>query len=312
MVDPYTIKMVFSEKCYTFLNELTFPRPVRIISPSAVEPEGDPEGKFIKPIGTGPWMVESYNKDQDAVLIKNPYYWGEESKLDKLVLKVVPDSQSRILALQSGDVDLVGLSGKIPPESLAVLKKDETIEIHTADDTLSYFLVFNYDNDICQDINVRKAINMAIDKKNMVANLMEGVGKPAEGLFPYTIPYVTKQNNKWCSYNKEKAKELLHNAGYVDENEDGILEKNGKALEFNLVLQNVEFPEWKAMCEYVQSMLKEIGIKVNLQSLEPSAYYDVLWKNREYDMIIYRTYFDPWDPHGFLVDLFHKKGILQL
>jgi nickel ABC transporter nickel/metallophore binding protein len=308
VVDPYTIKLVFNTQCYTFLNELTYPRPVRIISPSAVEPKGDPQGKFIKPIGTGPWMIESYHKDQDAVLIKNPYYWGEKPKLDKIILKVIPDSQSRILALQSGDVDLVGLNGKIPPESLNVLKRDEKIEIHTAADTLSYFIVFNYDNEICQDINVRKAINMAIDKNSMVANLMEGIGKPAEGLFPYTVPYVTNQNNKWYPYNKEKAKELLHNAGYIDKNGDGILEKNGKPLEMNLVLQSAEFPEWKTMCEYVQSQLKEVGIKVNLQSLEQSAYYDDLWKNRKYDLIIYRTYSDPYDPHGFLIDLFHKKG----
>lgn len=309
VVDPYTIKLVCNVKSYPFLTELTYPRPVRIISPSAVEPKGDPQGKFVKPIGTGPWTVESYKKDQEAVLVRNPNYWGKKPELDKIVLKVVSDPQSRALALQSGDVDIAGgRISSIPLESLPVLKKDDKLKIFTTASSTSYLLIFNYNNEIFQDLNVRKAINMAIDKKSMVDNLMGGVGKPAEGLFQFTVPYVTETNSKWYPYDKHKAIELLQKAGYSDKNGDGILEKNGKPLEMNLVLQNVEYTEWKAMCEYVQSQLKEVGIKVNLQLLDRNAYYDVLWKNRKYDLIIYRTYSDSWNPHGFLLSLFHKTG----
>ncbi|MCR4435106.1 MAG: nickel ABC transporter substrate-binding protein [Clostridiales bacterium] len=306
-VDPYTLKLTFDKAYYPFLSELTYPRPVRIISPSAVEPKGDVKGKFVKPIGTGAWMVESYTKDQQAVLVPNPNYWSKKPNLSKIVLKVIPDPQSRVMALKSGEVDFSGgTMGKIPLESIPTIKNSDTLKMESTSSTTSYFLVFNYQNPLLQDIHVRKAINLALNKKSMVDNLLGGVGKPAQGLFQFTVPYVTEANNQWYEYDQAQAKDLLEKAGYKDTNGDGILEKDGKPLELNLVLQNQEYPEWKTMCEFTQAQLQEIGIKLNLQMLESNAYYDALWTNRQYDLIIYRTYSDSWNPHGFLMGLFHK------
>ncbi len=309
VVDPYTLKLTFSKKYYPFLTELTYPRPVRIISPTAVEPKGDIKGKFIKPIGTGAWMVESYTKDQQAVLVRNPNYWGVKPKLAKIVLKVIPDPQSRAMALQSGEVDLAGSEiGAVPTQSITDIRKEGKLQIYTQPGTMSYLLIFNYNNDLLKDLNVRKAINMAIDKQSMVDNLLGGIGRPARGLFQPTVPYVTASNNKGYAYDQAAAKELLKDSGYADSNGDGILEKNGKPLEFSLVLQNAQYPEWKPMCEYIQGQLKGVGIKLDLQMLDQNAYYDVLWRNRKFDLIIYRTYTDSWNPHGFLFSLFHTAG----
>lgn len=306
--DPQTIKLTFDKSYYPFLWELTYPRPVRMISPSAVEPAGDVKGKFIKPIGTGPWMVESYTRDQQAVLAPNPNYWGKKPKLSKIVLKVIPDPQSRVMALQSGEVDLSGgRMGTIPLENIPSIKNKKGLKIKSAPGSTSYFLIYNYQNELLQDINVRKAINLAIDRKDMVDNLLGGAGQPAQGLFQFTVPYVTRSNNQWYGYDPAKAGALLQEAGYRDTDGDGGLEKDGKKLELNLVLQNSEYPEWKTMCEYVQGKLKEVGININLKLLEANAYYDALWKNRQYDLIIYRTYSDSWNPHGFLLSLFHKS-----
>lgn len=307
VVDAATLKLTFDKKYYPFLTELTYPRPVRIISPSAMEPKGDPKGKFVKAIGSGAWMVESYTKDQQVTLVPNPNYWGEKPILSRIVLKVIPDPQSRIMALQSGEVDISGgRMGSIPMESISTIKNNDKLSLQTTSSSTSYFLAFNYQNPLLQDINVRRAINLGLNKKSMVDNLLNGEGKPAQGLFQFTVPYVTEMNNQWYGYDRGKAKELLKEAGYKDIDGDGIVEKNGKLLELNLVLQNQEYPEWKTMCEFIQGELKEIGIKLNLNMLEANAYYDALWKNRQYDLIIYRTYSDSWNPHGFLMGLFHK------
>lgn len=85
VVDEHTITMTFNKAYYPFLTELSFARPVRMISPSAVEPAGDITGTFIKAIGTGAWMAESYTTDQEAVLVRNPNYWGEMPKLSKII-----------------------------------------------------------------------------------------------------------------------------------------------------------------------------------------------------------------------------------
>ncbi|SFG57628.1 peptide/nickel transport system substrate-binding protein [Desulfotomaculum arcticum] len=308
-VDPYTLQLTFDKTYYPFLSELTYPRPVRMISPTAVEPQGDPGGKFIKAVGTGAWMVDSYTRDQQAVLVPNPNYWGKKPSLDRVVLKVVPDPQSRVLALQSGEVDLSGGGmGRIPLESISTIKEQDSLTMETTSSSTSYFLVFNYQNQFLQDLRVRKAINLALNRQTMVDNLLGGVGRPARGLFQFTVPYVTEANNKWYAYDPAQGRDLLQESGYRDQEGDGILEKNGRPLELNLVFQNQEYPEWKTMCEFVQGELKNSGIKVNLQMLESNAYYDALWKNRQYDMIIYRTYSDSWNPHGFLLGLFHQAG----
>ncbi|MEK3964797.1 nickel ABC transporter substrate-binding protein [Paenibacillus sp. FSL H7-0323] len=309
VVDEHTITMTFNKAYYPFLTELSFARPVRIISPSAVEPAGDITGKFIKAIGTGAWMAESYKTDQEAILVRNPKYWGEMPKLSKIILKVIPDPQSRVLALQAGDIDIAGgQMGKIPVESVPVIEADSSLTLQKAQGTNSHFMIFNYKTPALQDLNVRKAINLAINKKSIVEDLMDGIGSEAQSLFPLTVPYVTESNNTWYGFNPLEAKQLLAAAGYTDSDGDGIVQKDGAQLELNFVLQQAEYPEWKSISELVQSELKEIGIRVNLQVLEPNAYYDVLWTSKAYDLIMYRTYDDAYNPHAFLLSLFHKTA----
>lgn len=246
IVDSDTVKLHFNTCYYPILTELTYPRPVRIISPSAVAPAGEPNGKFVKPIGTGPWMVESYSKDQQAVLVRNPNYWGDMPKLSKIVLKVIPDPQTRVLALQSGEVDLAGgRMSNIPLESLPLIAKDSKLKLHRTEGSTSYYLIFKYNHEFFHDVRIRKAINHAIDKKGVVDNLFGGVGKPAQGLFQFTVPYVTERNNQGYPYDVNKARELLAEAGWKDADGDGILDKNGKPFKISLTFQNVEYPEWK-------------------------------------------------------------------
>ncbi|WP_044477140.1 nickel ABC transporter substrate-binding protein [Paenibacillus antibioticophila] len=309
VVDEHTVTMNFSKSYYPFLTELSFARPVRIISPSAVEPAGDVNGQFVSPIGTGAWMAESYKTEQEAVLVANPYYWGEKPKLTKIVLKVIPDPQSRVMALQSGDIDIAGGQlGKIPVESIPVIEGDASLSLERTPGTNSHFMIFNYDTPALQELNVRKAINLAINKASIVNDLMNGIGSEATGLFPMTVPYVTESNQTWYGFEPEEAKRLLAEAGYGEADGEGVVSKSGEPLELNLVLQQAEFPEWKPFAELIQSELQEIGIRVNLQVLEPNAYYDALWKTREYDLILYRTYDDAYNPHSFLLSLFHATG----
>lgn len=309
VVDDYTLQMTFDRAYYPLLTELTFARPVRIISPNAVEPAGDVKGKFVKPIGTGAWMADSYKVDQEAVLVRNPNYWGDAPKLSKITLKVIPDPQSRVLALQSGEVDLAGgQMSRLPLESLPVIEGDDTLELLRSPGTSSHFLVYNGSNANLQELNVRKAINLAIDKASIVNDLMGGIGSEAKGLFPSTVPYVTESNSKGYDHDPEAAKALLAESGYVDSDGDGIVEKNGAPLKLNLVLQQVDFPEWKPMTELIQAELQSVGIAAELRVLEPNAYYDALWTTKAYDMIVYRTYDDAYNPHSFLSSLFHRTS----
>ncbi|OPY51554.1 MAG: putative ABC transporter periplasmic-binding protein [Methanosaeta sp. PtaU1.Bin060] len=299
IVDDYTVKLIYDSYLYPILKQLTFPRPIRIMSPTAVSPEGDPNGAFVKPIGTGMWVIGDYVQDQYAVLTRNPYYWGEKPILEKITFKVIPDAQTRALALQSGDVELIGGKiGRILPETVPVLESDKNIVVERELGTESYYLVFKYNKYPFNDTLVRKAVNFAIDKDNMVS--VVGIGEPAKGFFAPTVNYVTDENSYNYPYDVDEAKRLLAEAGWMDTDGDGILEKDGKKFEVDLIYQVVDYPEWGRMCELIQEDLRKVGIKVNLLNLESAAFYERLWTTRDFDLMIYMTYSSEWSPEGML------------
>lgn len=306
-VGNYTVRIKFKNGAYPILTELTYPRPVRFLSPSSItEVTGDSMGKFTKPVGTGPWMLESYIKDQEFSLVPNPYYWGEKPKVDRIIFKVITDGQARVLALQSGEVDILGgdLIGKIPMESFLELKNSGSFKTFTKGTMCSHFIAFNQNVETFQDKNVRLAMNYAINKKSIAENLFDNVGLEANGLYQAGVPYTTSENNYGFSNDKEKAKQLLEEAGYVDTDGDGIREKDGKKMEFNFLLSTEEFPEWKPLAEFVQSEFSSVGIKVNLNILDKNGYEDATMNTKAFDIALMRTSSDSWVPHGSLLEMF--------
>ncbi|MBW2638498.1 MAG: hypothetical protein JRC86_13510 [Deltaproteobacteria bacterium] len=105
IVDDYTLRVYLNKYYYNFLRELG-----QLISPNAVEPAGDTSGKLVNYIGTGPFKLVEYKKDQEAVLERNDDYWGEQPELEKVIWKVVPDPYTQVLALKAGELDLIGAS----------------------------------------------------------------------------------------------------------------------------------------------------------------------------------------------------------
>lgn len=306
-LDNNTVKIVFKDGAYPILTELTYPRPVRFLSPSSIAAvSGKAMGKFTKPVGTGPWMLESYKKDQEFTLVPNPYYWGEKPKVDRITFKVITDGQARVLALQSGEIDILGgdLIGKIPMESLQELKNSGKFGIFTQRTMCSHFIAFNQKVVAFQDKNVRLAMNYAINKKSIAQDLFNNIGYEANGLYQNGVPYTTSENNYGFANDKEKAKQLLDAAGYKDTDGDGIREKNGKKLEFNFLLSTEEFPEWKPLAEFIQSEFSAVGIKVNLNILDKNGYDDATMNTKAFDIALMRTSSDSWVPHGSLLELF--------
>ncbi len=297
-INDYEVKMTFSKSYYPYLTELSYPRPLRMMSPNSV----DDKGEFTKPIGTGRWMVESYDKNE-SILVANPHYNGEKAQIEKIVVKLITDPQARLMAMESGEVDF--LAAPVSSENISAIEKADKLSVLEADGTATYHFMMNYENPILQDINVRKAINYAIDKDSIVTNLLDGHAEAAKGLFSEKNPYVTAENNLGYEFSTEKAQKLLKEAGYADSDGDGILEKDGASLRLNLVFQSEEFPDWKPVCEYIASELKKVGIEINLKLQETNAYYDSIWTTRDFDLIMYRTYADSWNPNGFLSSLYY-------
>lgn len=297
-IDDYTVKFTFDKAYYPFLTELTYPRPCRMMSRNSV----DASGKFTKPIGTGMWMVESYEEGKETVLVPNPNYWGEKPKYDKLVLRVIPDSETRMMALQSGEIDFSTVP--IPAEGIPAVEKDSKLQLIKNPSTKGYFMLLNYDVPAFQNLQIRQALNYALDKDSIAKDVLDGNATAATGILPATNAYVNDKNDLGYSYDLDKAKQLLSEAGCKDSDGDGILEYDGKPMRFKFVFQTEEYPEWKDVCEYISNAFKEIGVEFKLELQPSTTYYDTLWTNRSFDVIMYRTYSDSWNPHGFLSGMF--------
>lgn len=301
-IDKHTVRITYKNPAYPILMEMTYPRPVRFLSPASLGEDGK---TFTKPVGTGPWMLENYEKDKSFTLVPNPYYWGEKPKLDRIIFKVVPDGQARVFALQSGEVDIIGgdLIGKIPMGNIQELEQDKQFKTFTADTLSSHFIAFNQRTPELQDKRIRQAINYAIDKKSIAEDLFNHIGKEATGMYQSGVPYANAKNNYTLAGDKDKAQALLIEAGY-SKNAQGIFEKEGKPLAFSFLLTTDEFPEWKTLAEFIQAELAQTGIQVNLKILDRNGYTQSTLESKDFDMALMRTASDSWMPHSSMLEIY--------
>ncbi len=298
--DQSTVVLTLSEPYYPAMQDFALVRPVRFLSSNGV----DNAGEFASPIGTGPWQVESLS-DTRAVLVPNEAYWGEKPGLDELVIEVILDGQTRIAALLSGEVDVIGgdYLGGISLESLPVLERNDDVRIFAGDGITSFYIATQYDSPPMEDIRVRQALNLAIDREGISSALFSGRAEPAKHLLPGSIPYVTVGDTDLYEYDPDRAEALLSEAGWTL-NGSGVLEKDGVPFEMTLVVDQSRLPQTATMAEAMQAQFKDVGIELEIRALDYSGWLDAFYA-RDYDLIMRFSWGPPYDPHALLTGAFY-------
>ncbi|MBN2118769.1 MAG: ABC transporter substrate-binding protein [Anaerolineales bacterium] len=286
------------------------------IVPKAYIEEVGTEGFIAKPIGTGPFrFVSAQPGFEEVVLERFEDYYGGSPELTpvgkacagQVVFRVIPEASTRVSALLAGEVDIIT---NVPQDLIETLSANENVQVKTAAGTQPKWIELNVNMAPFDDVNVRKALNYAVDKDLIIEQIYGGRAVALPGpLSPYNS-FVNKSLSPY-PYDTDMALDLLSQAGWADTDGDSILDKDGQP--FAMTIDTLE--EWRSLAEAVADMYRAIGIDANVRFWEYSVVRDQLLAGER------QAYLDDWgdsafDPvghfeakwHGFVADTPFGRG----
>jgi len=209
------------------------------------------------PVGSGPFRFKEWREDNQITLEYNPDYYAGRPYLDKVMVKIYPDSGGLWTALMRKEVDYATF---IEREDYEIIKDDPAFRGFAIPGDGYYAIHYNLDDSILSDKRIRYAIAYGIDRKVLIEKLADGYGMQCSGPF---YPGSLGINSTVLSfeYNPAQSAELLKEAGWKDENNDGILEKDGEELEIR-VLVDTRSEINKKLIMFIRQQLQKIGIKI--------------------------------------------------
>ena len=293
--DDKTFVIELSEPYYPLLTELGVTRPFAMISPKAMK-DGSTEDGVNAYIGTGPYVLTDFVTDEYAVFEANENYWGEQPKIKKITVKVIPDNQTRILALEKGEIDMIFGKNMIDADAINQYTGNDKFTVSLSDPTSTRQIVLNTTRDVLADKEVRQALQHATNKQTISEGIFYGLEQPADTLFAKTVPYCDIDLEPYA-YDVELAQSMLDEAGWVV-GSDKIREKDGQKLNIDLLYNSDSVTE-KAIAEYLQSEYQKIGIALNIHGEEEQSYRDNM-KAGNFDMVFNICWGTPYDPQSSL------------
>ncbi len=271
-IDTYTFELTLARPYRAALQELTFVRPLRFISPKALTADG----KFAKPVGTGPWVLSKTRKGESDLFTRNENYWGEKPIFRNILVKVIPDVETRALALESEAVDIIATamgdhgSADISPAAYDMLSKQEVFTSKSSTARNTRLIAMNTAIFPTNDLAVRQAIVQTIDRKAILSGILLNQELPAESLMHNSIPYCDQDLSPY-PFDPTQAASILDAAGWKLAEGNKFRSKNGQTLQVNLkFIANESI--MRAIAEAAQSNLAQIGIDVRLVGEEPVSF----------------------------------------
>lgn len=236
---------------------------LRIVPQHYVEEIGDDRFK-LEPIGSGPYKLVKWDKDEQVVLEANEDYWRGAPAINHVVFKVIPEAATRVMSLQAGQVDI---AVNIPPHQMEEINNSDTAGIAAVDSSRFLLVQFMMQAGPLADPRVRLALNLAVDVNSIIANLLDSSGKPMTqplsdldfGHNPELQPY---------GYDPERAKALLEEAGYAT------------GFKLSLAAPSGRYMMDKEVAEAIKSQLEAVGLQIELKLPEWGVYIDQIMSRK--------------------------------
>ena len=287
-IDEYTVKFVLKKPEAPFLANLAmqFAGVESKEYAIAMLKAGTPEKIDQDPLGTGPFQLVQYQKDALIRFKANPHYWAGKAKIDDLIFAITPDASVRWAKLQKGECHVMPYPN---PADLDAMRKDANVSVLEQPGLNIGYLAYNTTKKPFDDVRVRKAVNMAMDKKAIVSAVYLSTGVPATNPIPPT-EWSYNKSIKDDAYDPAAAKKLLAEAGYP----------NGFTTDlWAMPVQRPYNPNAKRIAELMQADLAKIGVKAEIKSFEWGEYRKRM-QNGEHQMGMLGWTGDNGDPDNFL------------
>ncbi len=236
------------------------------------------------PVGSHYYKLDNWAHGENLKLSRNQNSVLGQARIDKLVTRIIPDNSAQFLELMADNIDLMGLDpikySRIIPARPELQQK---LALYKELGNSYTYMGFNLKHKPFDDVRVRRAINYAIDKQEIIDGVYLGLG------INIASPY--KPGTRWSNpelspypYDPVKAKALLKEAGFIDTDGDGIIERDGKPFTFEIVTNQNKEREKSAVL--IQRRLKDVGIEVKIRAIEWASFISRFIKTGDFDVVV--------------------------
>jgi peptide/nickel transport system substrate-binding protein len=282
VLDRYSVRLNLKEVCSYFLKSMAMDIGAFMASPEAIKKSKNND-ITKNPVGTGPYKYLEWKRGQNIRLVRNEKYWGEKAQVKNLFFKFIKDASSRVVALLSGEVDIIE---KVDVDSAERIKSEGKAQLCLSDVLGTHYMAFNTQRAPFNNKEARHAVCQCINTEELVRTVCRGYAKRALSLLPELIPGHNK-NVKYPSYDQDAAKAALGALGL----------KKIKILSLSSIGTFGSDQQW---AEAVQSYLQKVGVESEIEACDLKTYRDKLSTERDFDLCFYRWISDNGDADNFL------------
>ncbi|MBN1284021.1 MAG: ABC transporter substrate-binding protein [Anaerolineae bacterium] len=275
--DDYTVVATLQEPNASFFTDISVP----IVPRHVLEGQDLREGPFNRaPIGTGPFKVVEWVTGESITLEAFDDYFRGRPCLDRVIFKIIPDEDSQVNALLTGEIDLIL---NVPGAQVARFENNPDYNLIIAEYDSLFQIFFNLEREQFKDPQVRKALMIAIDRQALIDTVRQGYGVVHNSHFDHVVPFFEPDKLGGYDYNPELAGQMLDDLGITDSDGDGIRDKDSEPWVVNLLSFAGGFRDYADYGQVVQAYWQDIGIQVELELRDLATMVEQIYQERIVD-----------------------------